>query len=567
MALREYQSEMVDAFYGHNWQPGSAPLGILPVGGGKTWVVAELLRQIHEEGCREQALILAHRAELLTQTAEKIRIVAPHIPVGIYSAGLGQKRIREVTVAGIQSIYRARLSGVGLVIIDECHLTSRNANSMYGKLLARLRDDNPELRVIGLTATPWRLDSGSLIEGDDRLFTEIVYDAPLRRLIDEGWLVPFVSKVGRTEADLTGVHVRGGEYVPGEAAEAMDREELIETAVEEIVELGEDRRSWLLFCAGIEHAEHVCAALVRRGVSAACVFGHTQGRANVLQAYREGRLRALVNCEVLTTGVDIPRIDLIALLRPTKSPSLYVQLTGRGSRPLPGVVDAAEDDPEARREAIARSEKPSCLFLDYTQTVRDLGPIDAVRPPRGKRRGGEKGEAPARICPSCRSVLHPTTRSCPDCGHEFPEPILKHSPVASVAPVMSNDKPEIFAVTGVAYRRHVKWKSDKSGEPVESATMRVDYRTAGIGPSVSEWVCFEHTGHARWKAERWWKHHARTSFGDVPATVDEALERQGQLKPPTGIAVRREGKFYRVVRTMFEEREIERLSPLEELGI
>jgi len=548
MALRSYQEEMVDAFYGFDWRPGSAALGVLAVGGGKTWVLAHLLKRIYQDCPSERALVLSHRAELLSQSAEKIHLAAPEIPLGVFSAGLGKKQLRSVTVAGIQSIHRTRVPPVGTVIIDECHLISQNNDSMYQKFLSRLREDNPDLRVVGLTATPYRLSQGSLLDGENPLFSDIVYDVSLRRLIDEGWLVPFVSKVGQSEADLSGVHTRGGEFVAGEAEAVMDTDERVRGAVTEIVDYGAERRSWLIFTAGVKHAEHVCAELRSRGVSAACVFGHTQGRERIFRDFKNGVYKALVNVEVATTGLDIPQIDLIGLLRPTKSPGLLVQISGRGSRPLPGIYDGLPDDADARHEAIARSAKPSCLFLDFTTSIRDLGPLDDVRAPAGKRKGkaGEEREGPVKVCPNCRTCVAPRTMSCPDCGHEWEESPPRHEAKASTAPVMSTEKMPLatLPVLSMNYRRHSK--TDKPD------SLRVDYSVGGF-ERVSEWVPIENPK-GKGIARLWWRKNVRFP-STPPETVDEALERLWELKQPTSIVVRQEGKFQRVVRAVFEATE------------
>lgn len=546
MILRSYQLQLVDRVLTHNYRPGVGVLAILGVGGGKTAGIAQIIKEVRRQAPGERILVLSHRAELLSQSAQRLQAMAPDINFGVFSAGLGRKQIRDVTIAGIQSIHRVRLPPIGLVIVDECHLISQNSDSMYRKLLDRQLDIEPEMRVVGLTATDYRLGQGRLTDGDNAIFGEVCFEMSMKQLIDEGWLVPFVSKVGKSEADLSGVHTRGGEFVAGEAEAVMDTEELVESAVADIIEQGVNRRSWLVFAAGVQHAEHVCEAFRRHGISAACVFGHTQNRKAIFDGFRSGHYRALVNVEVATTGLDIPQIDLIALLRPTKSPGLLVQISGRGSRPLPGVFDGVDDDAEARKAALAASAKPSCLFLDFTSSIRDLGPLDAVKPPRpkGAKKDGDK-EAPTKVCPTCRNVVAPSTRSCPDCGHEWPPPELKHQPKASTAPVMSTEPKELatLPVLGVNYFRHTK-----AGRP---DSFRVEYRY-GAFDTISSWVCFEHSGPARSMAEVWWRKNAHRG-SKIPRDVADALARTDELKEPMSVVVREEGKYLAVVKVIYDE--------------
>jgi DNA repair protein RadD len=301
-----------------------------------------------------------------------------------------------------------------------------------------------------------------------------------------------------------------------------------------------------VFCAGLKHAEHVRAEFQTQGVSAVCVFGDTQGRDRIFRDFREGRFRALINVEVGTTGLDIPQIDLIALLRPTKSPGLLTQIAGRGSRALPGTLDGLPDDVEARKDAIARSSKPSCLFLDFTQTLREIGPLDEVRPPRkkGAKKNDEDREPPTKVCPKCRNVVAPSTRSCGDCGHEWPPPELKHLPTASSARVMSTEpvEPTTLRVLSVSYHRH-----SKAGSP---DSFRIDYR---YGPfdKVSDWLCFEHKGQARTMAEIKWRKIAYPG-SRIPHDVGDALDNIDDLKTPVSVVVREEGKYLRVVRVIHD---------------
>ena len=218
-----------------------------------------------------------------------------------------------------------------------------------------------------------------LHQGDERLFTDIAYEVSIRDLIDQGYLCPLISKATEVELDVGGVGSRGGEFIAGQLQAAVDRGSITKAAIDEVMAYGEGRRSWLVFCSGVAHATHVAEEIRERGVSCATIFGDTPTaeRDRIIDAFKRGEIRALASMGVLTTGFNAPAVDLIAMLRPTKSAGLYVQMAGRGTQLAPG--------------------KDNCLVLDFAGNVARHGPVDARyaedsrarprarRPPRSAR--------------------------------------------------------------------------------------------------------------------------------------------------------------------------------------
>jgi DNA repair protein RadD len=256
------------------------------------------------------------------------------------------------------------------------------------------------------------------------------------------------------------------------------------------------------------------------GANAETVFGDTPGpeRDRVLSDFRSGKLKYLVNVNVLTTGFDAPNIDCVAMVRPTLSPGLYYQMVGRGFRLHEG--------------------KENCLVLDFGGNVLRHGPVDAVRVRRPKHNGD--GEAPAKECPECHSVIAMGYSVCPDCGYEFPREKQKHEATASTEGILTGDPVTTeHEVHDVFYSVH-----QKRGAPEDAPrTMRVEYKL-GFYRYQSEWICFEHTGWARRKAESWWR---RRSNVPVPRTSEEAVEfaNDGALCETSKIWVRSvEGEKY-----------------------
>jgi DNA repair protein RadD len=182
-----------------------------------------------------------------------------------------------VTFAGIQSIHRKarRIGHVDLVMVDEAHLIPRTADTMYGRFLGELAARNPDMRVVGFTATPYRTDSGRLDEGDVRMFDEIVYTYGVGDGVADGYLCPLISKATATVLDTSGVARRGGDFVSAALQAAVDKEATIRAAVDEVIAYGEGRRSWIVFCAGVDHAHHVAEALRARGITCGTVTGDT----------------------------------------------------------------------------------------------------------------------------------------------------------------------------------------------------------------------------------------------------------------------------------------------------
>lgn len=517
LTLCPYQNAAISSIYGYFQSNTGNPLVVIPTAGGKSLVMAAFIEEVLKAWPDQRILIVTHVRELIAQNYAEMIGLWPDAPAGIYSAGLGKREAQaRVLFAGIQSIHRrAREIGhTDLVLIDEAHLIPGKSSTMYRRFLDALSAINPALKVIGLTATPFRLDSGMLHEGKNALFTDIAYEAPVRDLIDQGFLSPLVSKQPATRLDVSKVGTRAGDFIARDLAAAVDQEATTRAAVTEIIEYGKDRKSWLAFCSGVDHARHVAEEFGRQGITCQTIFGDTpkDERDAIIAAFKRGEIRALASMGVLTTGFNAPAVDLIALLRPTQSAGLYVQMVGRGTRLAPG--------------------KENCLVLDFAGNVRRHGPIDLVRPKRPGENGG--GEAPTKVCPMCESIVALSATECPDCGYEFPAREVKIAPTAATLPVLSPKASQWLQVSGVSYTRHDK----RGGRP----SLKVTY-SCGLA-TYSEWVCFEHKGYARQKAADWWR--KRAPGLPVPLSVNEAIAQANRLTRPSEISVRPSGRYFEI---------------------
>jgi DNA repair protein RadD len=490
--LRDYQQSALDQLYAwfrvrkFDGDAEHNPLVVAPTGSGKSLLLAQIVKDALTRFGGERVLILTHQKELIEQNHAKLVQLLPGVDAGIHSASIGLRHTRnKVIFAGIQSVAdkAGHLGRFGLILVDECHLISQSGQGRYRRLIEDMRKRYGKQRVVGFTATPYRLHSGMLHQGEGRIFTDIAVDIPIQPLIDAGHLAPLVNKRTGFTVDMEGVKKRGSEYVIDEAARAMMDDGGTRKAIEDAAYRAQGRKSWIVFCCTVEHAGEARYELSRQGIEARVVTGETplKERAALLNAFRQGDLAALVNVGVLTTGFDAPRVDCIVLLRPTESTGLYIQMLGRGMRPSPGKTD--------------------CLVLDYAGNIYRHGPVDApeMRKP-GKK--GEPAEAPVKVCPECEAIVHARLGVCA-CGHEFPPPKPQVTLLADEksALLKSQIKPEWFEVS---YAEAFQYQKPGSEYPV----LRVEYyNDDGPWPVklATEFVCLFHPegSWARKKAETW----------------------------------------------------------------
>jgi DNA repair protein RadD len=519
---RYYQSEAVAAIWNHIRTNDDHALAVLPTGSGKSYILSQLAKDVIAWNGR--ICILSHVKELIGQVAEHIHAVAPEIPLGIYSAGLKSRDLGyPVTVAGIQSAVNAAeaFGPVDVICIDEVHRVPEDGDGQYLTFLETAKKLNPNVRLIGLTATPFRTSSG-MICGPGKLFSRICYSIGVRELIVKDYLSPLKSKSTIEKTDLSKVHVRGGEFIQGELEKTMMSDDgLVVRACLEICQRTEQRKSVLVFATGVEHAKMIAQFLrdIEGDEKVGMVFGETSSdeRTAAIKAFREGGIKYLVNVDVLTTGFDAPNVDGIAVLRPTMSAGLWAQMCGRGLRIAPGKTD--------------------CLILDYGGNLIRHGPIDRmVIEEHGKAAPAD----PWKECPACLEVVPRTCEVCPDCGTKFEKKTREargHDDTASDRDALSG--PETIAE--IDYQVHEKRKDNGI-----SRTLRVNYY-CGLMHTPADFVCLEHVGFARQKAVAWWK--ARSSE-PVPATIEEALKviKEKGLKEPKQIVFRSEGPYLKAER-------------------
>jgi DNA repair protein RadD len=549
--LRDYQSYSIKAIYDYFSKHTGNPIVALPTGTGKSVVIAEFVRGAFMTYPGTRIMMLTHVKELIEQNMKTLLALWPTAPAGIYSAGLKRRDAgMPITFAGIQSVYKkSEIFGhKDIVLIDECHLVSSEDATMYIKFIEGLLKVNPALKVIGFSATAYRLKPAGLLNEAGGLFTDFAVDLTSRDafnwLIREGWLSPVVPKHTRSELDVSNVRIQGGEYNQTELQLAVDKESVTFAALNETIAYAGDRKHWLVFATGIDHAEHVAEALNTLGITATTVHSKLPAdeRDRRIRAFKAGQVRAVVNNNVLTTGFDFPSIDCIVMLRPTASPGLWVQMLGRGTRPV-YAADMPLATANERRAAIASGPKQNCLVMDFAGNTTRLGPINDPVLPR-KRGRGAPGVPPVHLCEVCECYSHAAARFCEHCGAEFPRRvnIFAHASEQALLVGFEPPKTEQYRVDRVTYSI-----GQKEGMP---EYMRVDYWSGLL--KFSEFVYLDHKGYANHVAKKWWQE--RSPWGVPPSTRDGMLA-TSDLKVPKRITVvlpRKRSEFAQVINYEFD---------------
>lgn len=347
LTLRPYQREAIDALNTFLRSSASNPCVVLPTGSGKSLVMASAIDGWKRQYPPFRCVVLAHRKELVDQNhAEFCGVIgAALMSVGIYSAGLGRRdEDADVLFAGIDSIWRRGGEfKFDCVIVDEAHRIPIRGEGKYREFISAAKLANPNLRVVGFTATPFRLGSGPICHRD-HILNEICYEANVGDLIRQGYLCMLRSKCGTEEPDLAGVRKSGGDYQQSALGEAMRSGDLVARAVTDALKhLNAEggRKCVVWFCVDLKHVETVANMLRALGERAAVVTGNTPAaeRDRLVEDFREGRYRHMCNVNVFTEGFNVRQVDGIVLLRPTLSKGMYAQMVGRGLRKHPGKAD------------------------------------------------------------------------------------------------------------------------------------------------------------------------------------------------------------------------------------
>lgn len=388
------------------------------VGSGKSLAMAELARRAWARG--ERTIILAHRQELVKQNAAACQALG--LQVGINASKLGERVWRAPVISAmIHSVYNSaqNFGPIANIITDECHLIPHSESGMYREFHRGF----PVARRPGFSGTVFRLQGGSLVEGEAAPFEKVVYTYSILDGIRDGYLVPAFSAPAQDKIDVTRLKKVAGEYT--NASQDAQMLALMDSHIAQMVTGSPERKAWLIFEASQKAALAMTDRLNAWGIPAACVIDKTKNRKEIIEAFGHGRFRALVCVEGLTTGFDDQRIDLICARRRTLSLGLYIQIIGRGLRTIGGNIDAS-----------IAAGKADCIFYDFAGLVDEHGPLDFIRPKDTKSKlvscdecGKRNASAAAKcwacdspmtkLCPACLMSVVKGTLDCPHCEHDM----------------------------------------------------------------------------------------------------------------------------------------------------
>jgi DNA repair protein RadD len=543
--LRPYQIEAINTLL-QKLKEKQFVLLECPTGSGKTVIYAELIKLYMKSFPRMYIGVIEPRVELINQTKEKILAAWPEgfMHIGTACATVGPVMLeKSVTVGSVQTLVRREMkNNFDLIIMDEVHhfapLTKRNdfieliEGMEYHDILRIFYKRNKKLRILGVTATPFRLNHGYIYGTNCRpdyhnLFPELDYSITLNQLIEAKYLSPWKAfqpvRINKELADIKLSHY--GDYQIKDLSKEMSKEIHIHTAVDVYEKYGQNRKNVLIFAVTIEHANLLADAFREKGYNAASVHSKMPmtERRQILNDFYDNKINFLVNVGILTEGWDSPKVDLIIMCRPTMSPGLFVQMIGRGTRIHEGkenllILDLAEN--------FIKHGDPSYPTVVYNKKDRI------------------QGSPPMKRCPECYAVVHLATKICPECEFLFLNDSIIEN-VASEAPEMINyaDNDDIKPKQTELLGAYIEEYTSKANNEMLKLTLYCkDYK------SVYYYINFSHPKRFVINKSKFiWNFFA--GYDKVPpASNEEALERKEEIieTKVTHVTVFKEGNFYRI---------------------
>lgn len=402
--LRQYQRDALRAFYDSYKADEQSGVIEAPTGSGKSLIIAHILSKLTEPHLDKRILVLCHQAEILNQN---LLASSDSLNKNVYCASLGLKNdFGQVVFASRDSYGRKKsYDRFDLIIIDEAHLVSPEENTTYQKIINAVKPHY----VLGLTATPYRLDNGAIYGS---IFKKLIYSIKLQQLIDEKFLVPFVWPERVKLVASEQIKKTAGDFNM-EAQAQLYTSEVVDKAIDVWSRVASDRKLSVFFCCSIAHAQLVQSKIK----GSVLITGETDNetRKNIFLAARNGHIKSLINVGVLTTGVDIPRIDCVVFMRATTSASLFVQCLGRALRLFEGKTNALILDFAGNYERFGHPDEP---FIKGRKKKNEEKTIETMLVDLlGDHE--VKLDAAHKKCPSCKKILAVATKVCPECNHLF----------------------------------------------------------------------------------------------------------------------------------------------------
>ncbi len=573
--LRDYQKEAVNRVVRFFQKRRDPILVVLPTGAGKSLVIAELARL-----AKGRVLVLAHVKELVEQNHQKY--VSYGLSAGIYSAGLGKKdKIQKAIFGSVQSIARAPdefFDDYSLLVIDECHRVADEGETQYQTIIKKLRDRNPELCILGLTATPYRLglgwiyeysQSGELKSEQPRFFKQSVYELPLSSMIKNRYLtVPIKVDTPVTSYDFSELTESDRPFTVSEIEEVLKTQKrLTPLIIRNVMDISErfERKGVMIFAASVRHAEEILSYLPTE--EARLIVGDTDRaeRTKTIEDFKQRKFKYLVNVSVLTTGFDAPHVDVIAILRPTESNSLYQQIVGRGLRLAEGKKDCYVLDytgmghdiyaPEIRDRRPAPDTVPvkvACPRCQFENDFWGYADEDGIvlehfgRKCRGATQDPKTLEITPcgfrfrlKLCPSCGTENDISARACASCEATLvdADAKLKQAKLSKNAHILTPDR--------ITFEE----RRDKNTNPF----LEIKYFDAD-GNYLSEAHFFSNpTAIKKFNINFLRSHLRRPELAIEITTPGEVVRYQKLFRLPAFVIARKQDKFWKITEKVFSE--------------
>lgn len=573
--LRPYQTKAVDNTLNYFRKKRDPAVIVLPTGAGKSLVIAELAKI-----ALGRVLVLAHVKELVQQNHKKYE--SYNLEAGIYSAGLNKKeRFQKVIFGSVQSVARADedfFHDFSLVIIDECHRVNEDKETQYSSIIEKLKKSNTGLCVLGLTATPYRLGLGWIYEynqngemktQEKRFFKRCVFELPISFMIRNKYLTqPVKIDIPVTCYDFSELSQKGRMYTLHEVEELLKQQKrLTPLILKNIIDITENynRQGVMIFSSTVRHAKEILSYLPENESN--LIIGDTDGqeRDRIINDFKNKKFKYLVNVSVLTTGFDAPHVDVIAILRPTESVSLYQQIIGRGLRLDPGKSDCfildytgmghdiyspEISDKKPKEESVpVEISCPKCGFENVFWGLKDLDG-DIIEHYGRKCRGATHDAATLeitpcgyrfrlKICQSCGCENDITARECEKCSALLidADSKLKQAKLSKDIHIL---KPDTVEMTE---------KADKNGKTY----LEVKYYDYDAEFLSEVHYLDNQTSLKRFNINFLRSHMKRPEFNLEISSPHEAIRIQPLLRYPTYIIARKQGKFWRITEKIFTE--------------
>ena len=474
LRLRPYQLEAITAVW-ERIKTHPTALVVASTGLGKTEVLMGLIDKSIKAYPPFKCIFLVNKIGLLEQTVRRLSSKLPGVPIGIWQGK--NRQLHAVTVATIQSIYKLDLS-VNMLILDESHNVNQE-DGRYSEFIRRAQESNPKLKIVAVTATPFRSDG--MIYGEGKMFPEVTFDRGLLWSQSEGFLVRARMKHSPERFDVSKLRVRMGEYLASDVEKLTSDETKLMKQLEDALPQLEGRSKVVWATSSIKHCELVHSRLSALGERPEMIHSRQteEESLSAINNFEEGQSRHLVFVSIVSEGYDFPPIDAVVLMRPTRSPVLYVQTIGRGLRPVYASGFNLENK-EGRLAAIEASNKKDCLVLDYGGVVENLGPLHKPIV-KEKPKSGVKGkEIKMKFCPKCLEYCEVKASTCPCCDYSF----LSDRSAPGVN--MKNLATQSFRgnIDGSTEHKVLKLQVVKHKAKSGNDCVRLDYTLSGLFPRM-----------------------------------------------------------------------------------